>query len=232
MTMLVTAGSVAADDRDHDRWHGPKHGHSHGRMHERLFQPAASFDVRAGIGSGVSEIVDASSDGRQLVYTDAENGAIGFVNIANPSAPGGQGTVAMGGEPTSLVVVGRFVLVAVNTSPSFVAPSGELKVVNRFTRRVVASHPLGGQPDSIAVAPDKRRVAIVIENERDEDLNDGLIPQAPTGTLLIVDLVGHPRNWSIREADLGPVRAAAKAASSLPSRSMDVEASRTSTTSA
>ena len=38
-----------------------------------------------------------------------------------------------------------------------------------------------GQPDSVAISPDERYAAIVIENERDEDVNDGLIPQLPAG---------------------------------------------------
>ena len=40
---------------------------------------------------------------------------------------------------------------------------------------------LAGQPDSVAVAPSGRYAAIVIENERDEDENDGLLPQPPGG---------------------------------------------------
>lgn len=71
----------------------------------------------------------------------------------------------MGGEPTSLVICEWQVLVAVNTSESFVNPSGKLVVVNLWTRKIVAEHELGGQPDSIAVAPNHKRAAIVIEVE-------------------------------------------------------------------
>jgi hypothetical protein len=35
---------------------------------------------------------------------------------------------------------------------------------------------LGGQPDSVAASPDGRYLAVAIENERDEDLDDGVIP--------------------------------------------------------
>jgi hypothetical protein len=171
-----------------------------------LFWPIGTFDVIAGNGSGVAEIVDVTINGKQLVYTDSDNGAIGFVDISDPANPVGQGTVEVGGEPTSLVVLDPLVLVGVNTSPDFVNPSGRLVVVHRNNRKIVAVHELGGQPDAIALAPDRKRAAIAIENERDEDFNDGLLPQLPTGTLLIVDLRGPAKKWEITEADLTPVR--------------------------
>jgi hypothetical protein len=60
-------------------------------------------------GSAVAEIVDASRNGRTLVYTDSENAAIGFVDIADPTAPRADGTLDVGGEPTSVAVAGRLV---------------------------------------------------------------------------------------------------------------------------
>jgi DNA-binding beta-propeller fold protein YncE len=51
---------------------------------------------------------------------------------------------------------------------------------------VLASCDLGGQPDSVAVAPDGSFVAVAIENERDEDLGDGRVPQMPAGFVAIV----------------------------------------------
>lgn len=170
-----------------------------------LFQHVGTFDVMAGNGSGVAEIVDVTINGKQLVYTDSPGKAIGFVDISDPANPVGQGTVDVGGEPTSLVILDPLVLVGVNTSPDYVNSSGQLVVVNRNTRKIVAVHELGGQPDSLALAPDRKRAAIVIENERDEDLNDGLLPQLPSGKLLIVDLHGAAKKWVITEADLTPV---------------------------
>lgn len=79
--------------------------------------------------------------------------------------------MAVGGEPTSLIVLDPLVLVGVNTSESYDDPSGKLVVVHRNTRQIVAEHELDGQPDSLALAPDHKRAAIVIENERDEDEN-------------------------------------------------------------
>lgn len=197
-------------------WKGPHWGSADS------FRHVGTFDVMAGNGSAVAEIVDATRNGKQLVYTDSENGAVGFVDISNPANPNGLGTVDVGGEPTSLVIAGPLVLVCVNTSPNFVNPSGQLVVVNRRTRRIVARHELGGQPDSIALAPDHRRAAIVIENERDEDFNDGLIPQSPSGKLLIVHLRGWPTRWKISEADLSPVAAAAFAGTDLEPEYADI----------
>ena len=47
---------------------------------------------------------------------------------------------------------------------------------------------LGGQPDSVAVSPDGTLAAVAIENERDEDLNDGAMPQLPAGNVQIFSL--------------------------------------------
>jgi hypothetical protein len=58
-----------------------------------LLRKIATFDVMDGNGSSVAEIVDVSRNGRQLVYTDADSGAIGFVGISDPEHPVGQGTV-------------------------------------------------------------------------------------------------------------------------------------------
>lgn len=194
------------------------------RKTDKLFQHVASFDVMAGNGSGVAEIVDATANGKQLIYTDSDNEAIGFVNIANPTAPMGEGSVYVGGEPTSLVILGDLVLVGVNTSEDFVSPSGKLVVVDRLTGTIVAEHELGGQPDSLALSPDQQFAAIVLENERDEDLNDGVIPQNLTGELLIVDLVGDATTWNIRSADLSPVAASAFAGSDLEPEYVDINA--------
>ena len=93
-------------------------------------------------------------------------------------------------------VAGRYALVGVNTSEGFTNPSGHLAVFDLLQCRVdtsscspLAKLDMGGQPDSVAVSPDRRYAAVAIENERDEDVNDGAIPQLPAGFLNIVDLV-------------------------------------------
>ncbi len=159
------------------------------------FERIASFPVFLNTDieqETVAEIVAASTDGTLLIYTDSAGDNVGFVDIADPAAPQPAGTVALGGEPTSVAVVGNHALVAVNTSADFVDTSGQLVVIDLATRDIVATHALGGQPDSVAVSPDGRYAAIAIENERDEDLGDGEPPQLPAGFLTIVDLVGAP----------------------------------------
>lgn len=158
----------------------------------------------------VAEISAVSEDGRTLIYTDALARRIGFLDLTRPDKPRGLGTLSLAqlgnaeDEPTSVAVVGQYVLVVVNTSPSFTAPSGRLDVISLRTRQRVASFDLGGQPDSIAISKDKRYAAIAIENERDEDVappggEDGDLPQAPAGFLQIVDLAGsNPSRWQTR----------------------------------
>ncbi len=156
----------------------------------------------------VSEIVSVTANGRTLVYTDGALGRIGFVDIGNPYAPAPAGSLELGGEPTSVSVLGnRLALVGVNTSESFTDPSGDLVVVDINQRSVLATFALGGQPDSLDISPDGKYAAIAIENERDEDITvdgiEGGLPQSPPGYLVIVDIKGNnPANWGLRRVEL------------------------------
>ena len=151
-----------------------------------------AFENTAIDEESVAEIVAAGNDGNTLIYTDAENHSLGFVDITDPAAPTALGLVELNGEPTSVAVKGGLALAVVNTSVDFINTSGELVVVDIATQNIIATHPLGGQPDSIATSKDGRYAAVVIENERDEDLGNGEPPQAPSGFLTIVDTVGAP----------------------------------------
>ena len=148
-----------------------------------------------------AEIIDVTDDGTTAVYTDGVAGRVGFVDISDPSAPAPLGAIEVG-DPTSAGVIGDYVLVSNNTSEDYVNPSGELLVIDLASREVAATLPLSGQPDAVAIAPSGNYAAVAIENERDEDLDDGLIPQAPGGTLDIIDLAGEPVEWAVRSADL------------------------------
>ena len=147
-----------------------------------------------------SEIVAATADGRTLVYSDGLLGAIGFINISNPARPtaGGRVTFPAGHSPTSVDVLGNtFALVGVSSRVSFTNPSGYLAVVNLSSRAIVRQIDLGGQPDSVKVSPDGRYAAVVVENERDEEVNDGELPQLPAGYLAIIDLTtSNPFAWT------------------------------------
>ena len=149
-----------------------------------------------------AEIVAASSDGMTLIYTDSPAEQLGFVDIRNPESPLALGVLALSGEPTSVAVKDGYALVGVNTSADFVNVSGELAVVDIATRTLITTLTLAGQPDSVAVSPDGAYAAVVIENERDEDLGDGAPPQAPAGTFNIVKLSGEPASWTVSSVDL------------------------------
>lgn len=148
-----------------------------------------------------AEIATATKDGRLVVYTDSPAERIGFVDLSDVAAPRPDGVLPMPGEPTSVKIVGDLALVAVK-SASFAEPSGRLVVVDVRTRAIVAEHDLGGQPDSVDISADGQYAAVAIENERDEDVNDGAIPQLPAGFLSIVDLTGAPADWLLRRVEL------------------------------
>ncbi|WP_243651592.1 esterase-like activity of phytase family protein [Thiobaca trueperi] len=181
---------------------------------EMQFQRIATLGNYRNLGADaidqetVSEIVAATKDGMMLVYTDSPGERIGFVSIVNPASPIPKGTLAMGGEPTSVDVLGNeYALVAVNTSEDYVNTSGKLVVVNVKTRNIVREMPLGGQPDSIKIGPNGRYAAIAIENERDEEVEvdgvEGGLPQPPAGSLVIVDMLGKaPAQWQLRTVAL------------------------------
>ena len=136
----------------------------------------------------VAEIVAASSDGMSLVYTDSEQENIGFVDITDPKNPIAAGVVKLGGEPTSVAVLGGYALAGVNNSTDFVNTSGQLVAIDMATQTIVKSWELGGQPDAVAVSPNGKYVAVAIENERDEDLGDGSPPQVCISKVWLCDL--------------------------------------------
>ena len=103
-----------------------------------------------------------SEDGMTLVYTDSPLGAVGLVDITDPAAPKPLGNIEVGGEPTTAHILGGKVFAAVNTSESFANPSGKLVTADLASRTVVAECDLGGQPDSVAVAPDGSFLAVAI----------------------------------------------------------------------
>eukprot|EP00931_Biecheleriopsis_adriatica_P069323 TRINITY_DN4318_c0_g1_i4.p1 TRINITY_DN4318_c0_g1~~TRINITY_DN4318_c0_g1_i4.p1 ORF type:complete len:824 (-),score=197.58 TRINITY_DN4318_c0_g1_i4:319-2790(-) len=152
----------------------------------------------------VAEIVAASSDGMLLIYANGAQKGVGFVDIADPAKPAAAGHLDCGGEVTSVAVThGNYALAAVNTAANYTHTSGVLKVIDLTTKSVVHSMDLGGQPDAVAVSPDKKYAAIAIENERDEDLGDGVPPQMPAGFLVIIDTSSSdPSAWTSSKVTL------------------------------
>ena len=68
------------------------------------------------------------------------------------------------------------------------------------TMTEVANHFLPGQPDSIRLSPNGQYAAVIIENERDEDVEvdgvEGGLPQFPAG--LGANRIGHASGSTIR----------------------------------
>ncbi len=193
--VLVATVGIAAPASAHS---------SHGNEFRRLATfPAylnSSIDDTA-----AAEISTVTEDGRTVVYTDSPGRRLGFVDISNPSRPRPGGTLALDGEPTSVAHLGHLLLAGVNTRASFTDPSGQLVVIDDRSRKVVREIDLGGQPDSVAVAPSGRYIAVAIENERDEDVDDGAIPQLPAGFLSVIDT----RTWKASKVDLTGLSAVA-----------------------
>ncbi len=177
---------------------------------EMSFKRIASFPVNTNLPADQSqetetsaEIIVATEDGNMLVYSDSPFGVVGLIDITDPKNPKPAGTINLDGEPTAVSVAGSKVLAGVNTSESYTEPSGHLAVIDVASKTVEVTCDLKGQPDSTAVSPDRSIVAIAIENERDEDFNDGVIPQAPAGKVAILKLTdGVPDCTSLIEADV------------------------------
>ncbi|WP_062230830.1 esterase-like activity of phytase family protein [Aureimonas sp. N4] len=177
---------------------------------EPVFNRVAAFPVAANLPKETAgevptsaEIVTASEDGMTLVYSDSPHGGIGFIDITDAHAPKPAGYLKLDGEPTSVAVARGNVLVALNTSESKANPGGRLVAVDLAGHAIGAACDLGGQPDSVAVSPDRSFAAVAIENERDEKVNDGALPQMPAGYLALVPLKdGTPDCANLRRVDM------------------------------
>lgn len=159
------------------------------------FNRIASFETVANMAAGEdtaretsAEIIAASADGMTLIYTDSPLKSVGLVDITDAKNPQPLGNIALDGEPTSVAVAGHLAFIGVNTSADYINTSGDLVVVDMNTKSIVSSCPLGGQPDSVAIAKDGSFLSVAIENERDEDLGDGRTGQMPAGFLVMVSV--------------------------------------------
>ncbi|WP_299199262.1 esterase-like activity of phytase family protein [uncultured Amphritea sp.] len=178
--------------------------------HADSFNRIASFGAIHNLPQGSDqsqetspEIIAASADGNTLVYSDSPFEALGFVDITDAKNPLAGGIVKLDGEPTSVAIGGQTVFAGVNTSESYVKPSGYLLALGLGKRNELARCDLGGQPDSVAVSKDGGYVAVAIENERDEDLNDGELPQLPAGWVTVVPVKnGLPQCDKMTKVDM------------------------------
>lgn len=162
---------------------------------EPFFDRIATMMVRdnlpdggKGVKEAVAEIISASEDGMTLVYTDAPGSQVGIIDLTDAANPKPMGTVAVGGEPTSVKIVGGTAYVAVDTTEDFTKPSGKLVAVDITAKKASKECDLPGQPDSVAASAEGAFLAIAMENQRDEEANDGALPQLPAGSLVTVEL--------------------------------------------
>jgi hypothetical protein len=174
------------------------------------------------VSPGTPEIVAAAetSAGYVLAYTNSGAESVGFLGI--DTVPGGNQPTELAvldlaaafpgepqAEPTSVAATpdGLWFVVAVNTSVD--APnggSGIAAVVSAEsaaagTPTIVATFDLPGQPDSVAASKGKSNyVAIVIENETDEDSGNNL----GIGTLVSLQTKPRqkPEKWKASTIDL------------------------------
>lgn len=184
------------------------------------FSRAATYPVYLNVPAGVdpslptvSEISTITDDGT-VIYTDALGKRVGFLDVTDPKAPKGTGTVSLADlghaddQPTSVAAYGDFVLVVVDeTGGEFTAPKGRLDVLRASDRSLVRSIDLQGQPDSIAISPDGAYAAIAIENQRDEEFTPaggkkGDLPQLPGGFVQVIALGADPAAWTATPVSL------------------------------
>lgn len=162
--------------------------------------PVAGFRLLSkvtGAGGPIAEIVAASADGRTLAYTSSVFHTVGFVDLTDPAAPVGLGTVDVGGtvghpdgEPTSVAITpdGRYALVTVKDTfaPVANADPGALVFIDVATRTIAGTIAIGVGPDSIHLTPDGTRAVIAIEDEENPDGN--AVAQARPGSIQIVTI--------------------------------------------
>lgn len=149
---------------------------------------------------GVAEIVTATPDGLTLLYTSADAGALGLVDITDPARPASlpRIDVRLGGvgEPTSVAVSpdGRYAVVALRLDDDVTNPRrGFLRVYDvRNPRAVmhVKDLSVGIGPDSLALVGSGRtlRAVVAIEDEETDAKGDATLGGQRPGRIDVVGL--------------------------------------------
>jgi len=149
---------------------------------------------------GVAEIVAATPDGMTLVYTSADAGVLGMVDITKPEQPVLLPRVnvqLMGvGEPTSVVISpdGRFAVVAVRLGDDVANARRGLVRVYDIRQPAAVKHvkdiTVGIGPDSLALTGQGRtlRAVVAIENEETDAEGDATLDGQRPGRIDVVGL--------------------------------------------
>ena len=99
------------------------------------------------------------------------------------------GNIALDGEPTAVAVLGQTVFVGINTSESLpIRRAHHRPLTWRRARKLAALRPGRPTRQHVPWRLTARSSSIAIENERDEDLGEGRVPQMPAGNVAIVPL--------------------------------------------
>jgi DNA-binding beta-propeller fold protein YncE len=79
-----------------------------------------------------------------------------------------------------------------------------LAVIDIESKSIIHEIDIMGQPDAVDVSKDEQYIVVAIENERDEDLGDGVLPQMPAGFVVIIDTPADstPEEWTVRKIDM------------------------------
>ncbi|WP_366348740.1 stalk domain-containing protein [Paenibacillus amylolyticus] len=160
------------------------------------FEQTASFQMPG----GKAEISASTPDGQRLLVTEADNGSIAILDIADLKNINVLKTVSFHdlsakAEVTSVTVSkdGKYGLAIIRTGDTdSEANKGLLAIVDLTTYKTVKTYELGIGPDSIALSPDGLHAVIAIE---DEELNKAAdeIDYANTkrpGSIMVVSFAG------------------------------------------
>lgn len=149
---------------------------------------------------GVAEIVTATPNGLTLLYTSADAGALGLVDITDPARPVllPRVDVRLGGvgEPTSVAISpdGRYAVIALRLDDDVTNPRrGFLRVYDvRNPRAVkhVKDLSVGIGPDSLALAGSGKtlRAVVAIEDEETDAKGDATLGGQRPGRIDVVGL--------------------------------------------
>ncbi len=141
-----------------------------------------------------AEILDVSTDGNLIIYTDPPRSTVGFVDISNARAPQAAGTRDLPGVPTSLAIKDTFALVSVDRPETSGDSNGSLEIIDTNSRVVLRSINVAGVPESVAVSPDGTRALVAVENPNTHGSDQPPIP----GFLLSLDISdADPANWPV-----------------------------------
>ncbi|NNG02533.1 MAG: alkaline phosphatase [Inquilinus sp.] len=135
------------------------------------FQRLATYPVFLNLPDGVdpttattAQGVAASGDGMTLLYSDPARGGIGFVDIADPADPVGDGSLDVGGNPTEIAVGGAYAYVGVDTTGGPAAMAGHVAVIDVDSRVIVGNCAVLGQPNGVAISPGGGFLAVAVDN--------------------------------------------------------------------